>query len=535
MNNYQRTAESQLENIVMVYEKNRDNIIYANKQGKCCFQNQTGEIIFQDIFKDFDFDTVQKEISMSNPLKKTITIVNQQGIQQHCDVEITQADENKDVYVFDFEIEVEDVNEAEDREIFLAMQNFTEDLLYCIDVETMTLHYVSKAKNLEKYGSTIENYVDVLISDKIIHPDDCQRYIQGIQNTQNANEELTIRFSLHSENYIWYTVKRKEIFDKQGNLVKIYGKLVNVQREKELETEYSVLNQYFSAMQELTDDFIYRVDVETMTLYHSHEGSRLAPYKLGMPDHLNTLVKEKLVHPEDAEQYINDVTEWYSDKRDVITARFVLDGDEYKWYSIKSKKLYDSNGEFKEIFGRMRNIQLEKDLERKATQDLLTEVYNKTSFAGNISEFLKEAEVGQKHALLFIDLDDFKGVNDTFGHMFGDVLLSTVGKRLKRIVRDIDYVGRIGGDEFAIFLKNVDSEDAVIERGKILLESLHRKFGFEGKSMKIRASVGIAIFPEHGESYDELLKCSDIALYHAKGKGKDLVTMYQSGMKDGNS
>ncbi len=200
------------------------------------------------------------------------------------------------------------------------------------------------------------------------------------------------------------------------------------------------------------------------------------------------------------------------------------------WDSHKS--IYDENGGLLEIFGTMENVQWKKDLEERASHDQMTQILNKVSFENELAEILENSPTERQHALIFIDLDDFKGVNDTLGHSFGDLLLTTVGKRLKRVVRKSDLVGRIGGDEFAVFLQNIDGEKSALQRTNLILETLRRKFSFDGNTRDIKSSMGISIFPKHGSDYKELIGKSDLAVYESKRNGKNVVTLYKSEMDD---
>ena len=135
-------------------------------------------------------------------------------------------------------------------------------------------------------------------------------------------------------------------------------------------------------------------------------------------------------------------------------------------------------------------------------------------------------------AVMFIDLDRFKLVNDTLGHVKGDDLLQQVAGCLKNCLRRGDTLARIGGDEFTVVLPELrDRRDAEIIADKFL-ESLRRPFILDGNEVYISASIGIAVFPADGESIDELLRHADIAMYHVKGQGKNGYSFYECSMLD---
>lgn len=134
------------------------------------------------------------------------------------------------------------------------------------------------------------------------------------------------------------------------------------------------------------------------------------------------------------------------------------------------------------------------------------------------------------HPLLFVDLDDFKQVNDTLGHIFGDFPLIAVGKRWKRGVRGDDLIGRVEGDEFAIFMPTLGDESLLIFREEAMIETLGREFYNDGEKVKARASIGI--FPQYGREYKKLYGHADQALYHAKSRGKNVLTVYSKDLEN---
>ena len=136
-------------------------------------------------------------------------------------------------------------------------------------------------------------------------------------------------------------------------------------------------------------------------------------------------------------------------------------------------------------------------------------------------------------ALMFVDLDHFKSVNDAYGHDIGDLLLMSVAKRLGDCVRKSDFVARIGGDEFVVLLTTVEAlEDAMLVAEKIR-ESLNEPFVLAGRTLHITSSIGVAVYPDHAGNEHELINFADVAMYYAKAEGRDGVRLYQTGMESG--
>jgi len=165
------------------------------------------------------------------------------------------------------------------------------------------------------------------------------------------------------------------------------------------------------------------------------------------------------------------------------------------------------------------------DSHHQALHDALTGLPNRTLLHDRIDQAVRQADrdLGPA-ALLLVDLDRFKDVNDTLGHHYGDLLLMQVGDRLASMLRDIDTVARLGGDEFAILLPRIATAeagvdagvDAAVEVAKRLTAGFHEPFIIEGLTIDVEASIGVALYPEHAGNADDLLQRADIAMYVAK-------------------
>ncbi|MBI3609570.1 MAG: EAL domain-containing protein [Nitrospirae bacterium] len=158
-------------------------------------------------------------------------------------------------------------------------------------------------------------------------------------------------------------------------------------------------------------------------------------------------------------------------------------------------------------------------LEYQALHDVLTDLPNRTLVQDRLKQAIHAADRENRPlALLIMDLDRFKDVNDALGHHHGDLLLKQVGPRVLSVLRESDTVARLGGDEFAVLLPATDINGAAVAARKIL-EALDRPFVVEGFFLEIGASIGIALFPEHGEDADILMRRADVAMYQAKQSG----------------
>ncbi|MDR3529792.1 MAG: sensor domain-containing diguanylate cyclase [Rhodopila sp.] len=168
-----------------------------------------------------------------------------------------------------------------------------------------------------------------------------------------------------------------------------------------------------------------------------------------------------------------------------------------------------------------------RSVARDAWLDALTGLGNRRHFNQVLREALDNATPETHHAVLMIDLDRFNLVNDRLGHHVGDALLRLAAERLRRDTRNHDALARLGGDEFALLIPNGGTAEAVAAR---MVESLSRPFQVEGDIVTIGASVGIARFPEHGTSADDLMRRADLALHEAKAGGRGTWRMFGTEM-----
>lgn len=167
----------------------------------------------------------------------------------------------------------------------------------------------------------------------------------------------------------------------------------------------------------------------------------------------------------------------------------------------------------------------QRQLLRAAQTDALTKTLNKQAAETMIGNWLRRNLRSGRHAFMMLDIDKFKDINDTYGHMVGDAVLRQVGELMRQHFRNDDIIGRIGGDEFVVFMKRIDTKETVTARAEELLQKF-RELEVEGVEGGITGSVGLVFAPDHGESYAELYKSADIALYQTKERGRDGYTVF---------
>jgi len=213
-----------------------------------------------------------------------------------------------------------------------------------------------------------------------------------------------------------------------------------------------------------------------------------------------------------------------------------LTGETSVYLTIKLP-LRHEDGSIYALCGIATDITEQKDIEeymrRMAQYDALTNLPNRALFTDRLQQAFSAARRGHEHfALMYIDLDKFKPINDTYGHAVGDLLLYEAAQRMQSCVRQSDTVARIGGDEFVVLLPSLKQDQDAPEVAEKIRHSLNLPFELSGHILHISSSIGVAIYPAHGDNEKELVKNADIAMYYAKENGRNNVTVYHQGLKD---
>lgn len=320
------------------------------------------------------------------------------------------------------------------------------------------------------------------------------------------------------------------------------------QRTRELEEVYQQKQEqemrYRFAL-EATHDVIFELDMETGAVTAKEAQMRRlfdlppdADMSMGVLQ-----VAQSRVHPEDQERHsaffdteviraalAQGVTTWSAEFR---VAQGV-ENPSYIWLSETMVPIRNIQGEVVTMLGNVKNINEQKlhelQMQQMAQRDSLTGLYNKMATQAAVTNFIQAHGDRGRGVLFIVDIDDFKSINDNMGHLLGDAVLSDLSQQLLRLFRSDDILGRIGGDEFLIFIKDMEEGEAATARAEALVD-IFRRSGGKGKAKyHISGSVGAAYYPRDGRTYSELFEHADWALYHAKRQGKDCYEFYQPGM-----
>ncbi len=213
--------------------------------------------------------------------------------------------------------------------------------------------------------------------------------------------------------------------------------------------------------------------------------------------------------------------------------------DDRKKYEMRLQESYQElEATYEELFATQEELEkqytelkaFQEKLHYNAYHDSLTGLHNRLSLYENLEICIKDYP-NDRTALLFIDSDNFKLINDTLGHSFGDKLIASIGKRLSSLFGDAQMLYRLGGDEFIVCC-NFVSLDEVKKSAAKIIQSFNAPFKIDNSMLHSTVSIGISIYPEDGENVDELMRSADIAMYNAKSKGKNKYVFYSHDMQD---
>ncbi len=301
--------------------------------------------------------------------------------------------------------------------------------------------------------------------------------------------------------------------------------------------DYYFLNQVpekvlVNTLTQLSDELFFVFDLRTsyVQFYGKlRESLGLGNSRLLVPD---DILRSKVFYYEDVAVFLEVIEKMRKGIDNPIQVRLVGVEGVVRHYEMVYTLVSDKNKTPIFAIGKFADIHEQVLLENQVKLDLLTNCYNKITTETEIKTILQESEK-QQHAFFIIDIDNFKAVNDNLGHHFGDLVLNEVATNVKNCFRSHDIVGRIGGDEFIVFVRDLADTNIIMSKAENLVNAFKNSYSGEKGDYKISGSVGIARYPLDGNSYEALYKAADKALYQSKKQGKDCYTFYSKELLSG--
>lgn len=411
------------------------------------------------------------------------------------------------------------------------------------DITASTLYLTQKTSDEFGAPSVIHGMPDVLInSGRVVHEslEDVRNFFAEIKGGKKY-VSATEQFLNLQGSPMWIRMNAVTVLDEKNTPSYAVILLEDVSEQREKELAYERWLRTISAMKKdrtmvveynLTSDTMEKISGSLSLKYEDISDVKGFSNRVAAWAHRN-------IFAEDIESYMVFLrldrlfASFYSgiDEESLDFRAYTSDGD-CRWFRITVQiARYPDSDEIK-AFLLYRDIHEEKmkslSVETKAREDALTGILNRGALKEEIILTLENMP-DSRHAFFMMDLDKFKLINDTFGHIAGDKVLMATAMVLKSILRHGDYIGRIGGDEFVVFLKDIPDTSVVTKRAETICKMLNLDLG---SGVDLSISIGISVYPKDGSTFDELYRSADVAIYKAKENGRNRYELYHSDMND---
>ena len=366
-----------------------------------------------------------------------------------------------------------------------------------------------------------------------IIPDDLPTYRQAIRDVLKDDGVVDTEFRTvtGSGNLRWLHV-RGNLYAREGRKYTIVSVIEDITERKSVEEELQRQAERLHILSQAEGEKIidYNAKTDVMIIRTNDE------YGMAQ-DEIHSRYMQRfnaaMIYKEDV-AYYKAVLESLlkSPKHDTIEFRIKRFDEDYTWYQANLTSLLGAEGYVTRIVGRMINIddrkKKEMELLLRAEKDALTGIYNQGATEQLIHNAIEDGNENSLSAMMIIDLDNFKEANDLLGHANGDQLLEKTAGILKEMFKGGDVIGRIGGDEFLVYMRNLESISDADEMAGNIVKQVRYDLDFEGQPIHVTCSVGVAVYPYHGKNYEELFEKADRAVYTVNANGKDGYRVYHA-------
>ncbi len=376
--------------------------------------------------------------------------------------------------------------------------------------------------------SFIQQFGTIKFLRECIAEEDQKKFSYIINNDIACNTySKKIRLRTEKHGIRWYDIR---IVDKED--VKNREKfciITDVTDEVLREQELKIFQKRYKMVLSVTSELVFEYDAKNDTMYYfrSGENSIRRPEKV---EHYSDVLEHGTICgfslTKEGRKALQEVKKNLYEKKvslEEANLCFIKDGME-SWIHGVGKCMYDDCGELELVIGKLSDVTNIKNNEEKllikAHTDALTKVSNREFAKNEINGYLIDSSIDALPSLLILDIDNFKSINDNYGHGAGDSVLIKISKILKHEFRKSDVIGRLGGDEFIVFLKDVISKDIVYEKAQRVCEEVNKIF------KEVSVSIGVSIMSKDEATFDNLYKTADTALYQAKKRGKNTFVCY---------
>lgn len=366
----------------------------------------------------------------------------------------------------------------------------------------------------------------------LIHPEDQEAVRDAFRQQLNQSAHIQTEFRVvHRDGQpLWVMYEGRLVTEADGQEC-LYSYITDISNTRRAyEALMSQMNRYEIILGQ-TENALFDWNLAEDTVVFSNNWKKVFGFD-SVSGNVREILKEStFLHPDDVPLLLDGIQRLDNGSAyEMLEVRIATDQARYLWCRFRASAIRDDQGALTRVVGLIVNIDAEKQAERalqdRAERDALTRLLNKDAGRRQAEDYLRRFPEGVKCALLIIDMDNFKEVNDRFGHLYGDSILTRAADEIRKIFRAQDIVARIGGDEFMVLMRGASSRSLVENRCRRLLGVFQSAFRESGPKLPISCSIGIALSPEHGSTYVELFQRADQALYCAKDRGRDTYVFY---------
>ncbi len=398
-------------------------------------------------------------------------------------------------------------------------------IIFEYDIQKQQINLITQIKNELFKNQTIGPVPECIMSQNIISADSVnalKAMFEQIKTEKSSQADIQLADSPQQK--IWYRITMQNVYNEQGKIVGTVGSAVDISALKKGEEAIKRKEETYNIL--IKKAVMYaRIDLNSDTVLELNGKESHIPYENGLyKSILKSISKEH--RPYAARELSLKLLKREYEQEETLEIQCIMKmGHEAKWvscsvYRVQAKDRMQITLVILDIDKKKRE---EIALKKQAERDGLTGLYNAAATRSKISEILCAKHSSEERQIfILLDLDNFKQINDTFGHAWGDQVLMEVAAVLNQHFRSSDIVGRLGGDEFVIFLCNVKS-DYLIDTLLDGLNTVLTKTYMQGDvSVTVSASMGVAVAPKDGITLEELYKKADVALYQTKNKRKNI-------------
>jgi diguanylate cyclase (GGDEF)-like protein/PAS domain S-box-containing protein len=380
-------------------------------------------------------------------------------------------------------------------------------------------------------GYTPEEWLEGGLWPERLHPEDRDRVLAADERFEREREERfgeEYRLIAKDGSVVWVREEAVLVRDEAGEPLFWQGVIFDLTERKETEEALRRSEASLAKSQRIAHLGTWEWDVVTGEVWWSEETYRIHGLEPTEGMDLRAKVEEAFL-PEDLPRYRRKIDEALSGEAEGYDHEHRIrrpDG-EVRWVHGQAEVVRDEGGEPLRMIGTVHDLTerrvLEDRLRRQAYYDHLTDLPNRQLFLDRLGRALTRTtrRRGRRVAMLFMDLDGFKVINDTLGHDTGDRLLVEVAKRLKRCLRPEDTLARFGGDEFTVLIEEVEGADQALRVTQRITKKFQRPFALDGRRLFVRFSIGVALGDADTESPEELVRNADAAMYRDKEDAAD--------------